>query len=140
MSLVLTGCFIVEGPKPDAPERKQVEVVEESAVLIPGGSAEENRDFFFKVLHEFSEGELEVSGHNITGSLIESGFKPELLQVTFDESKTELPADTITVSVLFDEECLLGQIERRTRTVYIDMADALGPNNDVCLLGVTADF
>lgn len=139
-SLVLTGCFIVEGPKPDAPEREQIEVVDEAAVLVPSGSADENKDFFFKSLQEFADGELEISGQNITGSLVEAGFEAELMQVTFDESKTDLPADTITVSVLFEEECLLGQIERRTRKVYLDKADALGPNNDVCILGITADF
>lgn len=140
LSISLSGCFLIDGPQPDSPERLKPVVSTTNPVYVPDGTASENLDFFTLTLQKYAESETDFNGRNIANSLLEAGFQRVDMQVTFDESVTQLPADTITVSVRFNEECLLGQVERKNREVYVFQTETVGPNNDICIIGKTADF
>lgn len=137
-ALVLTGCV------PSPPDRGAVDenfqepqAPQAPPELVPDGNAEDNLPFFQETLRQFSAGTAEVQGEPIVNHLAAAGFDKGKMQVSFDRSKTDLVADSIYVSVRFDDQCLVGQVVHEDRSVVGLVEPALGPNTDICLIGTT---
>ncbi|MGK0720653.1 DUF6993 domain-containing protein [Leucobacter sp. W1478] len=144
--LGLSGCFLVEpSGNPESPSLSEpnTSVTETdanedaSAQLLPGAGAAENLPYFRQVLRQFSEGGEAVEGRPIVDALVAAGFDRATMQVSFDRSKTDLVADSILVSVLFEGECLLGQIVTEDRSTVATVAPALTEGQNLCLIGNT---
>lgn len=138
--ILLSGCFLVEGPTPEVLERDTERTVDPSAELVPDGTAEDNLPYFEKVLDEFSQGDAAVEAKPITTALIDAGFDKQDMQVSFDESKTNLQADNIFVSVRYDDTCLMGQVVTADRSYVAELVAAVGPDGDICIIGNTQEI
>lgn len=134
---ILVGCSILEGPTPETPDRVVPTEPEVTPELVPGGSAEDNVDYFTEVLRAYAEGDGAVQGTPIVNAVVDAGFDKSLMQVSFDTSKTNLPADSIFVSVRVGTDCLIGQIVTADRSFVSKNEPAVGPNSDICLIGQT---
>ncbi|MGO2141865.1 MAG: DUF6993 domain-containing protein [Leucobacter sp.] len=137
LMLTLSSCSLIEGPTPVTPERPQVEEPAEPAAFVPGGTAEDNLPFFGQVLREYAAGEQPVQGQPIVDALAAGGFAKTDMQVSFDQSKTGLAADSIYVAVRAGESCLIGQVAAEERGATAEVAAAVGPERNVCLIGQT---
>lgn len=137
-AVILSGCALIEGPTPEAPNREVPAVPELVPTLVPGGTADENLAFFTEVIREYADGDKTIKGEPVSRAVIDAGFDKTLMQVSFDRSETGLEADNIFVSVLFGEGCLIGQIVTADRSFATESAPAVGPENNVCLIGETA--
>lgn len=133
----LQACALIEGPPAPKPVRTLPAAPEVEPVFIPDGSAEENLPFFTETLRTYTLGDKPVTGEPISTTLIDAGFQKEQMQVSFDLSKTGLVADSIFVSVRIDADCLIGQVIEEDRSFAVEVADAVGPQNDICLIGET---
>ncbi|UOR02947.1 hypothetical protein MUN77_06515 [Leucobacter allii] len=136
-STTLTGCFLLEGPTPETPTREAPAAPEVAPEFVPGGTAEENLPYFTEVLRDYAAGDGAVQGQPIVDAVAGAGFDRAAMQVSFDESKTGLPADNIFVSVRIGADCLVGQIVAADRSFAAENEPALGPNGDICLIGST---
>ncbi len=134
---LLAGCSLLEGPTPTTPEREAPEKPEVVPQLVPGGSAEENLPYFTEVLRGYAEGESPIKAEPVVNAVAEAGFDKALMQVSFDSTKTGLEADNIFVSVRIDADCLVGQLVAADRSFVAENQPAVGPNNDICLIGET---
>ena len=135
---LLSGCALLEGPNPETPERTEEPAPEVAPELVPGGTAAENLPYFTEVLRTFSAGDAPVQGAPIVQAVSDAGFDKASMQVSFDRSKTDLPADNIFVSVRIGADCLIGQVVAADRTFVAKNEPAVGPNHDICLIGQTA--
>lgn len=133
----LTGCFILDWVTPQAPARQAPEPPAEPPVFVPDGSASDNLPVFQETLREYAEGEGAVQGQPIVDAVSGVGFDKAAMQVSFDQSQTGLAADSIFVSVRIGEECLIGQIAAEGRDSAAEVMPAVGPENNVCLIGAT---
>ena len=136
-AVTLSSCALLSGPTPDTPERPTTPVPEVAPEFVPDGSAEDNLPYFTEVIRTFAAGTEEVRGQQVSTAVMNAGFSKDAIQVSFDETKTDLVADAIYVSVRIDESCLLGQVMTEDRTFVTRVDAALGPNNDICLIGQT---
>ncbi len=143
LSLGLSSCALLEGPTPEVPERTaRVTPSNPSGEgsqtqAPPEGSAEARFLEFTAALEDFASGTEAVRGQPIVDSLVSAGFEKSDMQVSFDASRTNLVADSMFVSVRIDELCLLGQITTESRELVTDLAPAVGPDQDICLIGKT---
>lgn len=135
--LSLTSCVLVEGPTPQVPERTPIPVPETPPMLVPDGSAADNQPFFTLVLQEFVADTQPVEGEPIVNALSDAGFNRDAMQISFDRTKTNLVADSMFVSVRYEDECLLGQVTTDTRELAVSLAPTVGPDKNLCLIGVT---
>lgn len=135
---LLAGCSLLEGPTPDTPPRETAAVPEVAPEFVPGGTAEENLPYFTEVLRTYSTGTSPIQGAPVVQAVTEAGFDPALMQVSFDQTKTSLPADNIFVSVRAGAECLIGQLVTEDRSFVASVEPALGPDKTICLIGKTA--
>lgn len=136
-ALTLTGC--VAAPAQIERPSKEENFQEPAAApeLFPDGTAEDNLPYFHESLRQFGIGQAPVQGVPVVDHLAAAGFDKSAMQVSFDESKTELVADNIFVSVRFGQECLIGQIVVGDRTFVTEVAPAVGPDQSICLIGTT---
>ncbi|WP_025133654.1 hypothetical protein [Leucobacter sp. PH1c] len=135
---LLAGCSLLEGPSPETPPRASAPAPEIAPELVPGGTAEENLPYFTEVLRTYTAGEGPVQGAPIVQAVTDAGFDPALMQVSFDRTKTNLDADNIFVSVRAGAECLIGQVVAADRSFVAVTEPAVGPQQDICLIGTTA--
>lgn len=105
--------------------------------FYPEGTADDNLPYFHETLRQFGVGSAPVQGVPVVDALAAAGFDKTKMQVSFDESKTSLVADNIFVSVLFGQECLIGQVVVADRTFVTEVAEAVGPEKNLCLIGAT---
>lgn len=105
--------------------------------LIPGGTAADNLPFFTATLRSFGATTEPVQAEPIVNALVNAGFEKTSMQVSFNESKTGLPADNIFVSVRYADSCLIGQVVASDRSVATEEAGAVGPEKNLCLIGDT---
>lgn len=134
---LLTGCALLEGPAPDAPVRPAPTAPAEPVALVPGGTAEENLPFFQQTLLAFAGGGAPIEGQPVVDALVAAGFDRAAMQVSFDRTRTDLVADNIFVSVRISESCLLGQLVTGDRSLVAEVAPALGPEKNICIIGTT---
>ena len=136
--LGLSSCAIIEGPGVTPSERTPIELpADKTPEFVPGGSAEENHPYFYYVLKEYADGGGPIEGRAVADVVIDAGFDREAMQVSFDRTKTNLVADSIYVSVLLGEQCLIGQIPTESRELVTSEEPAVGPDNSICLIGDT---
>lgn len=140
MAFGLSGCIIVQGPQPDAPPRPTVTVTVPDPEFVAGGSAEENKDYFVLKLTQFVKSDEDITAQKLVDALADAGFEKDLMQVTADETKTGLDTDFISVSVLFEDRCLVGQVVKKKRELFVEEVAAIGAEQNVCIIGQTIDF
>lgn len=111
--LLLSGCqsqpeAVVEEspPQPVIVEQEPVEVIPE---FIDGGSAEDNLPFIDYVLTRAGAGIGLFGSLDAVAALEDAGFDRATMEVTFDRTALELAAESITIAVIIDGECALGQ-------------------------------
>lgn len=137
IALALVGCQST-GPKlnsvaTDTPESSQ------SSSTAPGmydatASALDNLPAFEAAIIKGAEAKTGDTGKNLVNALVNAGFPKESMQVTFNKTKTGQDADSVIVSVIIENSCLIGQktIGGETFT-SLDSALATGG----CLIGIT---
>lgn len=130
----LTGCALLDGPAPDAPQRQKVEVPQEAVKYVPGGSAEDNLPYFRKVISDYGASDKPLEVDEIENALSDAGFLREDMQNAGDHDPYGVALDSVYVSVRFDKECLIGQIATADRQVTVERLDAIGPNHKTCLI------
>lgn len=98
---------------PDGDASDQVTTIEEPEFipeLVPGGSAAENQpyvDYFVgKKVTQVGES---VTGREAVDLLLEAGFEADQIEFTPDTSLIQLPADSVTVAIRIEEECIIAQ-------------------------------
>jgi hypothetical protein len=111
--LVLTGCQAQPEPAVDEPPPPPVVVDEEPVEVIPefidGGSAEDNLPYIDYVLTQAGAGTGLFSSRDAVAALENAGFDRANMEVTSDRTALELAAESITIAVIIDGECALGQ-------------------------------
>ena len=116
----------------ESPEQVQTEEFIPEAV--EGGSASENQPFVDYLLRS----ELERS-RGLVGSavllevLLDNGFLATDIEFTPDNSQTELPADSRSIAIRINDECLITQWGSNW---YVSSVEAVLAT-DTCLLGRT---
>jgi hypothetical protein len=141
--LLLSGVimFGTSSCAPAPPDRSDYEENFQEPDVAPqffaDGTAEENLPYFDETLRTFSIGSAPVAGQPISLALFDAGFDRATVQVSFDESKTQLVADHIFVSARFGDDCLIGQVVSADRTFVTSVQPAIGPEQDICLIGET---
>lgn len=113
---LLTGCQSTpDTPLADAaPLPEAGDVLEPAPEFIPerveGGSARENQPHIDWVLEKARDGSTtRVAGLDAVGLLEESGYVRELMELTPDMSLIELPSDSTSLAIRFDDECVVTQ-------------------------------
>lgn len=76
-----------------------------------------------------------VRGRDYVDALVAAGFSKSDMQVTFDETSVDLPADSIQFSVRVDEACLVGQVGPSVPEPTAQIMPVLSEGE--CLLGET---
>lgn len=137
LSASATGCALLEGPTPDTPKREAPAEPKTAPEFFPEGSAADNLPYFTETMRTYAAGEGPVLGAPLVDSLVAAGFNRDTMQVSFDESKTGLAADNIFVSARFGADCLIGQLVAADRSFVASVQPAVGPNQDICLIGNT---
>jgi hypothetical protein len=132
LALLLSSCTpqIQETPEPTAsvapPEPSQSPQI----IFIPGGTAKANLPVFEKVLEETGAG---APGHDLTAtinSLVVTGFSLESITHTSTISGVGQPADSVSLAIAFDNQCLIGQFS----TSWL-VTEVSAPTLSGCLIG-----
>lgn len=103
--------IVDQGSDPlDADSAPEGEVVEEFIPeFVPDGSAQDNLPFIDYVLREAGAGAGIFGSLDAVAVLEEVGFSRTDMEVTSDRTKLELAAESITIAVVIDGECAMGQ-------------------------------
>ncbi|RGE22523.1 hypothetical protein [Leucobacter sp. wl10] len=134
---LLAGCSLLAGPTPQTPPRETPKSPETAPQFVPGGTAEQNLPAFTEALRVFSASQQPVTGAPVVDAVAAVGFDKTAMQVSFDETKTGLAADSIYVSVRIGADCLVGQVVAEDRSFVAKQLPAVGPGGDICLIGNT---
>ena len=134
-ALALSGCASSdEQPAPTAVATPtQTATPEPDPEFIEGGTAGQNRSYFDFVLTGMLERSPRPSSETVVNALVLAGFDKAAMQVTADTTPVGDRADSILVSVLIDDQCLIGQII--DAQVSSQLTDVLGTGR--CLVGRT---
>lgn len=137
IALALVGCQST-GSDPnsvatDTPENSQ------SSSTAPGmydsaASALDNLPAFEAAINKGAEAKPSDTGKNLVNALVNAGFPKESIQVTFNKTKTGQDADSVIVSVLIENSCLIGQKALGGDT-FTSLESALATGG--CLIGIT---
>jgi len=111
---VLAGCQAQPDPVAlEPPPPTEVTIEEEPVVAIPefidGGSAEDNLPFIDYVLTQAGAGTGLFGSLDAVSALENAGFDRANMEVTSDRTALQLAAESITIAVIIDGECALGQ-------------------------------
>ncbi|MFT4213114.1 MAG: hypothetical protein QM626_14705 [Microbacterium sp.] len=134
--LLLAGC----SPSPQVTPTESVTATPtETATpiaLVPDGTAEDNLPYFTQIVEQVWAGPDQVAGRAYIDALTAAGFDKSKMQVTNDESTVGNPAESIQFSVLWGDECLLGQVGPATGNPVTTVQPAL-LDDTTCLIGDT---
>jgi len=100
------------------------------AQFYPDSPAATNAPYFRQVLADLGVGSEQVSVEVVREGLVEAGFDPDTIESTPDDSLIALPADSVSVAVAIDEECLIGQFTESW--FVVDVAPVL--SSGTCLV------
>jgi hypothetical protein len=135
--LVLSGCQAQPEPVVEEPPPPPVVVDEEQVEVIPefieGGSAEDNLPYIDYVLTQAGAGTGLFGSVDAIAALENAGFDRANLEVTSDRTALELAAESVTIAVIIDGECALGQWSSEWYSSSV--SPLLG--SGTCLLGDT---
>ena len=138
--LLVAGCTPVdESPAPtdtasSAPTATPTP--EPDPELVEGGTAGQNRPFFEFILEGMLASNPVPTSRIVVDALVTAGFDEAAMQVTTDLTPVGERADSILVSVLIGEQCLIGQIIGDE--VTSQLTDVLGTGR--CLIGRTVSI
>ncbi len=130
-ALLLAGCAA-----DDTGEPTETPTTAAAPVFDPDGTAEDNLPYFTSIVDQVWAGPDQVSGRAYIDALVAAGFDKSAMQVTEDESTVGNPAESIQFSVLWDGECLIGQVGPATGDPVAVVQSSL-LSGTVCLLGET---
>ncbi|NQX36620.1 hypothetical protein HQQ85_17705 [Herbiconiux sp. VKM Ac-2851] len=135
---LLSACTPEAEPAPSASAAPSVtaaptETAPAPVALNPEGSAADNKAFFDQVNQALVAGNPAAGGVEFTSNLRTNGFDIAAMQVTPDITTVGVAADSIQFSVLWKNECLIGQYGHGAYTSTI--APVLGTGQ--CLIGQT---
>ena len=130
----ISGCTpqIQETPEPTASVStpKPVESPIVKNAFFPSGTAQDNLPVFEKVLKQTGAG---APGHDLTAtinSLVATGFSLESITHTPITSGVGQPADSVSLAIAFDNQCLIGQFSTSWLVTEIS-----APTLSGCLIG-----
>ncbi|GAB2836151.1 hypothetical protein GCM10027024_08070 [Microbacterium insulae] len=78
--------------------------------LVPDGSAYDNLPLFTAVTERVWASPDQVSGRAYVDALVAAGFDKAAMEVTYDRTTIDDPAESIMFSVQWGDECLVGQV------------------------------
>ncbi|MCS5714420.1 hypothetical protein NVV95_07610 [Herbiconiux sp. CPCC 205716] len=135
---LLSACTADAEPAPSVsaaptPSAAPSETAAAPAALNPEGSAADNKAFFDQVNQALVAGNPSAGGVEFTSNLRTNGFDIAAMQVTPDITTVGVAADSIQFSVLWKDDCLIGQYGHGTYTSTV--APKLGTGQ--CLIGQT---
>lgn len=107
--------------------------VDPTTTLRPLLSADENRAFFDSVNKAVIAANSAAGGRDFIDALVAAGFDKAAMQVTVDTTSAGEVADSVQWSVLWAEECLIGQYGPKSDGYHSMIAAPAG--NGSCLLG-----
>ncbi len=107
-----------------------------AAALLPDGSAEDNLPYFTHVTEQVWASDRRAEGRAYVDALVEAGFDKAAMQVTHDASTVGNPAESMQFSVLWQGECLVGQVGPDIGEAVTRVLPAL-EDGTLCLLGAT---
>jgi hypothetical protein len=102
---------------------------------VPEGTAQEILPLFAAVIAAVWSSPDSVSGRAYIDALADAGFDKTAMQVTSDTSTVGNPAESIQFSVLWGDECLVGQIGPATGEPATAVVPSLAEGT--CLVGQT---
>lgn len=100
------------------------------AQFYPDSSAATNAPYFQQVLADLGAGSEQISVDVVREGLVEAGFDPGTIESTPDDSLIALPADSVSVAVSIDGDCLIGQYT--ASWLVVDVAPVL--SSGTCLV------
>lgn len=136
--LMVAGCQAPPDPQPPTSVATPLESPVASEDFIPeavlGGSALENQPFVDYLLRtELERTSGRAGSAALLQVLLDSGFLATALEFTPDNSLTELPADSTSIAIRINDECLITQWGSDW---YASSVEAVLVT-DTCLLGRT---
>ncbi len=108
--------------------------VDPAPTLVPEGTAEDNLPLFLAVTERVWASESRDAGRAYIDALVAAGFDKVAMEVTADQTTIGNPAESIQFSVLWGDECLVGQVGSTTgdpHAVVLPVVDGR------CLIGQT---
>lgn len=143
--MAVTACTAPPPPAPTPSPTDTAPAVTPSAtptptgpVLVPDGSAADNLPLFRDVVEQVAAEHDAVEGRLYIDALVAAGFDKQAMQVTRDRTTVDNPADSIQFSVLWGQECLVGQVGPSTPDPTAVVLPALPSGG--CLVGDTRDI
>lgn len=109
--------------------------VPQAPTLVPAGTAADNLPLFDSVVDSVWAGPENVSGRAYVDALVAAGFDKAAMQVTNDLTTIGDRAESIQFSVLWGQECLVGQVGPATGGAVTTIVPALPEGG--CLIGQT---
>ena len=106
-----------------------------SPVFVAGGTAEQNLPYFRSTLDAAYAAGGARDGKSLVDALYSAGFDKTAMQVTYDQSRTGVAADSLMVSVRIGDQCLIGQIVPSSGESVYDVEPVV--DGGICLLGST---
>jgi hypothetical protein len=132
--VLLSGCTPqipeIQGPSQPGITPTPTESQKIKDVFIPGGSAQANLPVFEKILEETGAGK---PGHDLKAtisSLLEVGFSIDSITHTATTSKIGQPADSVSLAIALDNQCLIGQFSTTWLVTEVSEKTVSG-----CLIG-----
>jgi hypothetical protein len=142
--VLLAGCSVPDAapsggtatasPQPTA-EPSPAVTAPSGPVLVPDGSAADNLELFSTVTASVWNSDARESGRAYVDALVAAGFDKASMQVTEDLSTVGNRAESIQFSVLWGQECLIGQVGPATGEPVAVVVPVLGEG--MCLVGQT---
>lgn len=144
---LLAGCF---GSPPDLPDDSASSSATQPSAspsgtpsptptsapeLLPDGSADDNLPYFTAVMRDVWKGDDRLAGRAYIDALVAAGFDKKAMQVTSDTSTVGNQAESIQFSVLWEDQCLIGQVGPATGKPVAVVVPALAEG--MCLVGET---
>ena len=144
----LAACTDAHGPVPstgptpsagtaspqDTPTATPAPDPDSEPTLVPEGTAEDNLPLFLAVTERVWASEARGAGRAYIDALVAAGFDKVAMEVTADQTTIGNPAESIQFSVLWGDECLVGQVGSTTgdpHAVVLPVVDGR------CLIGQT---
>lgn len=100
------------------------------AQFYPDSSAATNAPYFGQVLADLGVGSERINVDVVREGLVDAGFHPDAIESTPDDSLIALPADSVSVAVVMNDECLIGQYT--SSWLVVDVAPVL--SSGTCLV------
>jgi hypothetical protein len=116
-----------------APSASPTDSTAAAPVLVPGGTAEENRPLFDAAASAEIAADPGADGRSIIDALAAAGFDKAAMEVTDDTTAIGRDADSVQFSVRASDGCIVGE---RSASGYESLiAPVLGTGH--CLVGKT---